>query len=143
MGSATAAPDEAWYLHSSFQQIHARAMIDSATTLGGDYDRLLRSGKMANALESAFEACARRHPTAIAGDYMVVGFVLRDGRMADAQVSPANDLAVCFGRAVDGLVFPSPPARHVPFPVASKFDGRTLKQVSRYPPTDRPPGPPS
>jgi hypothetical protein len=99
IGAAAAPVQPDGYLHSSFREIHARAMVIGATTLGGAYDQSLQEGKTASALAMMFRTCARRYPAAAAGDYMLVGFVRQDGRIANTQVGPASDLAVCFGRA--------------------------------------------
>lgn len=143
VGVARAAPDANWYLHSSFRELYARALISSATTLGSDYDRLLRSGETGDVLESIFKACVRHHPAGVGGEYTVVGFVLQDGRLVNTQVSPADALAICTGRGLAGFAFPAPPAGYAPYAVAFKFDGKTTKQISPFPPTNRPPPPPS
>lgn len=143
IGTAAAASDSTWYLHSSFQETYAHAQVVEATTLGRAYGRSLREGRTADTLAAMFKACVRQHPKQAAAEYMLVGFVLKDGRMVNTQVGPANELAICFGRAVAGLAFPPPPARHVPYAVAIRFDGRTLRQLSPFPPTDVPPPPPA
>ncbi|MBP1474197.1 hypothetical protein J7I44_07795 [Frateuria sp. MAH-13] len=143
LGTAAAASDSSGYLHSAFQETYARAQIGHATTLGGAYDQSLREGRTADTLAAMFKACVRQHPQPAAAEYLLVGFVLQDGRMVNTQVAPADELGICFARAVAGLAFPPPPARYVPCAVALRFDGRTLQQLSAFPSAEAPPPPPA
>jgi len=133
---------QAWYLRSSYQEIYDRALVVSVTTLGGEYEQQLNGEGMNKPIATIFAKCARSRPQANAAVYMVVGYILSDGKMVNPRTSPSNEVANCLSQGIRALAFPLPPAQYTPYAIAIRFDGKTIRRVSPFPSFDQPPPPP-